>query len=147
MPTNLRSWNNKEWHLESIHNNKGWSGQGDKKRLPKINNGHKYIQGMKQRWTRIIYLESEYFPGPNKLPTRSVFDLKLALSFNCQTRICCYFITTNCSVTSLLFRYDYIGHSGALACRFVTKKLVHAYHKLYNRPRYILELKYWCSKH
>jgi hypothetical protein len=26
----------------------------------------------------------EDFPGPIKLPTRSVFDLKLALSFNCQ---------------------------------------------------------------
>jgi hypothetical protein len=27
---------------------------------------------------------SEDFPGPIKLPTRFVFDLKLALSFNCQ---------------------------------------------------------------
>jgi hypothetical protein len=54
--------------------------------------------------------EFEDFPGPNRLPTRSVFDLKLALSFNCQTRVCCCFITENCSVTSLLFRYGYIGH-------------------------------------
>jgi hypothetical protein len=61
---------------------------------------------------------NEDFPGPNKLPTRSVFDLKLALSFNCQTRVCCCFITTNCSVTSLLFCYGYIGHLGALACSF-----------------------------
>jgi len=54
----------------------------------------------------------EDFPGPNKLPTRSVFDLKLTLSFNCQTRVCCCFITANCSVTSLLFCYGYIGHIG-----------------------------------
>jgi hypothetical protein len=52
----------------------------------------------------------EDFPGPNKLPTRSIFDLKLALSFNCQIRVCCCFITTKCSLTSLLFRYGYIGH-------------------------------------
>jgi hypothetical protein len=32
----------------------------------------------------------------NKLPTRSVFDLKLGLSFNCQARVCCCFMTTNC---------------------------------------------------
>jgi hypothetical protein len=51
----------------------------------------------------LVYHGCEDFPGPNKLPTRSVFDLKLALSFNCQTRVCCCFITANCSVTSLLF--------------------------------------------
>jgi len=64
--------------------------------------------------------ENEDFSGPNKLPTRSVFDLKLALSSNYQTRVCCCFITTTCSVTPLLFRYGYIGHIGALACSFVT---------------------------
>jgi hypothetical protein len=65
--------------------------------------------------------ESEDFADPNKLPTRFVFDFKLALSFNCQTRVCCCFITTNCSVTSLLFCYGYIGLLGALACIFCHK--------------------------
>jgi hypothetical protein len=60
----------------------------------------------------------EDFPGPNKLSTRFVFDLKLALSFNCQRRVCYCFITTNCSRTSLLFCYGYIGHLGAVACSF-----------------------------
>ena len=79
--------------------------------------------------TKLWYHED--FPGPNKLETRSVFDFKLVLSFNCQTRVCCYFITTNCSVTSLLFCYGYIGHFGALACSFCHKMLAQAYHKLF----------------
>jgi hypothetical protein len=45
----------------------------------------------------------EDFPGPNKLSTRYIFNLKMPLSFNCQTRVCCCFITANCSVTSLFF--------------------------------------------
>jgi hypothetical protein len=64
----------------------------------------------------------EDFSGPNKLPTRFVFDLKLALSFNCQTKVCC-FITTNCSVTSLLLCYGYIGHLGALTCSFLSQNV------------------------
>jgi hypothetical protein len=32
-------------------------------------------------------MSDEDFSGPIKLPTRSVFDLKLALSFNCQEGI------------------------------------------------------------
>jgi hypothetical protein len=88
-----------------------------------------------------IILISEDFSGPNKLPTRSIFDLKLALSFNYQIRVCCCFITANCSVTSLMFCYGYIGHLGALACSCCHKMLAHAYHKLCNTPRDLLQLK------
>jgi hypothetical protein len=73
----------------------------------------------------------EDFPGPNKLPTRSVFDLKLALSFNCQTKVCCCFITANCSGTSSLFCYGYIGHLGALACSFCHQDICNTPRDLY----------------
>jgi hypothetical protein len=66
-------------------------------------------------------VEDEDFPGPIKLPTRFVFDLKLVLSFNCLTMVCCCFRTTNCSVTSLLICYGYIGQMSVLACSFVTR--------------------------
>jgi hypothetical protein len=49
-------------------------------------------------WSRPYHLED--FLGPIKLPTRFVFDLKLALSFNCLTMVCCCFRAANCSVTS-----------------------------------------------
>jgi hypothetical protein len=58
------------------------------------------------------------FPGPNRLPSRSVFDLKMALSFCCHTLVCCCFISANRSGTSLLFCYGYTGLLGALACSF-----------------------------
>jgi hypothetical protein len=63
----------------------------------------------------------EDFPGPIKLPTRSVCDLKLVLSVNCLTMVCFCFRITNSSVTSSLICYGYIGQMGAIACSFVTR--------------------------
>jgi hypothetical protein len=64
---------------------------------------------------------NEYFLGPTKMETRFVFDLKLALSFNFLTMVCCCFRKTNYSITSSLICYGYIGQMGALTCRLFTR--------------------------
>ena len=76
----------------------------------------------------------------------SVFDFKLALSFNCQTRVCCCFITANSSGTSLLICYSYISNFGALACSFCHQGLAHAYQNIYNTPGDLYSWKYSSSK-
>jgi hypothetical protein len=78
---------------------------------------------------------SEDFPGPIKLPTRSVFDLNLALSFNCLTMVCFYFRKTNYSINYSLICYSYMGYLGALACSFSHQRLAHAYQNICNTPR------------
>jgi hypothetical protein len=68
------------------------------------------------------------------MPTRSVFDLRLALSFSCLTVLCCCFITANRSITFMLFCYGYICFKVSLHVVLVTHRLAHAYLKIYSTP-------------